>query len=214
MVRFIIIRHGYSAFNKSRTFSGQYDVPLDEVGHRQARDAAEYILKNYRIDAIVSSDLSRAVDTAKPVADALSLPIVLDRELRELDTGKWTGLTFEEIQKRYPDTFTLYCNNVGYGHPDGGESYGQLIERSARAMARLAEKYEEKTVLVATHGGFIRCLRCALLGVSLDEVKDIPHVPNASITVAEYEKGKGTITLVGYADYLRDGVTEFRVTVV
>lgn len=214
MVRFIIIRHGYSAFNKARAFTGQYDAPLDEIGYKQAEDTARYVLANYQIDKIVSSDLSRAVDTARPVAKALGLPIERERELRELDTGAWTGLTFEEVAARYPDTFATFCENVGYSHPDGGESYAQLIERAARIMARLAAENEGKTVLVVTHGGFVRCLMCALENVSLDDVKTVPHVANASITVVEYENGKGTPTLVGYKDHLQGGATEFRVTVV
>ena len=214
MVTFILVRHGYSAFNKTRKFSGQCDVPLDEIGHLQAADTAKYILSNYGIDTIVSSDLSRALDTAKPIADALGLPIKLDEDLRELNTGDWTGLTFEEVAARYPESFALYCDNVGYARPDGGESYEELIARAARAMVCIAAENEGKTVLVSTHGGFIRCLRCALLGVALDEVKNVPHVANASVSVCEYENGEGRFTLVGYKDHLTNGTTEFRVSVV
>ena len=97
MVKFIIVRHGYSVFNKEKRFTGQIDAALDERGVEQAKRNAEYILNNYKIDCIYSSDSSRAYNTVKPVADALGMTIVPTKELRELYIGEWEGRRIAEI---------------------------------------------------------------------------------------------------------------------
>lgn len=210
-VRFVIIRHGYSQFNRSHRFSGQYDVPLDEIGIRQARSTAEYVLKNYKIDAIYSSDLSRAYETARPVAEALDMPIITSRALRELDVGKWECKTAEEIMAEYPESLSRYKENCGSARCDGGESYVELWERSVAEMDRIAAENMGKTVLVATHGGVIRCLRCAWRGIPPEELYKLPHVPNASVTVAESEGGVVRLLQEGYCGHLEDKTTELAI---
>ena len=211
MTKFVILRHGYSVGNKERRFTGQMDVALDEIGVSQAKSAGKYISENFKIDSIYSSNLSRAYNTAKPVADALGLPINVKENLKEINVGKWEGMHVDDIAREYPEEFELYTTNVGLARPVGGESYLELAERVAQAFAEIAEENPGKTVLVATHGGVIRALRYAWLGYAPEQLQSIPHVTNASITLAEYENGKGVFTLIDFNDYLDDKVTEMPV---
>lgn len=208
MVRFIIIRHGYSLGNKEKRFSGQLDVPLDEIGRAQARSAAEYVLRHYVVDSIYSSDLSRAYETVKPLADALGLVIHRCRQLREVDVGKWEGMLIEDVQREYPVTFALYKENPGLARFDGGETYADVMQRGRLAFERIAAENEGKTVVVATHGGVIRTLRATWGNVPADQIREIPHVPNGSVSVAEYERGCATWTCIGCTDHLSDKTTE------
>ncbi len=208
MVRFIVVRHGYSCGNKEKRFSGQLDVALDEIGYSQAKSIAGYVLDNFHVDRIYSSDLSRAYDTVKPVADALGLDVIKSRELREVDVGLWQGKLIEDVKKEFPDSFAFYKENPGLARFDGGESYAEMMQRGQSAMEKIAAENEGKTVLIGTHGGFIRTLRAAWNNVPLDRIKDIPHVPNASMTVAEYENGAVKWIQIGYTDHLEDKVTE------
>ena len=208
MVTFLIVRHGYSMGNKEKRFSGQMDVALDEIGLRQANSIAEYILANFCVDAIYTSDLQRAIDTVKPVAKALKLPVIKRKNLREVDVGDWQGKLITDVEKEFPESFALYKENPGLSHFDGGESYAQLQQRVVAAMNELAVENDEKTVLVGTHGGVIRTLRAAWTDTPLDKIKEIPHVPNASLTVAVYENGKFTLKDVGYCEYLANKTTE------
>lgn len=208
MVTFLIVRHGYSMGNKEKRFSGQMDVALDEIGLRQARSIAEYVLANFCVDAIYASDLQRAVDTVKPVADALKLPVITRKNLREVDVGDWQGKLITDVEKQYPESFALYKENPGLSRFDGGESYAQLQQRVVQAFEKIAADNDGKTVLVGTHGGVIRTLRAAWTGTPLDKIKEIPHVPNASVTVAIYESGRFALKDVGYCDYLSDKTTE------
>ena len=208
MTELIIIRHGYSLGNKEKRFSGQMDLPLDEVGYRQAASVARHILNNYSVDAVYASDLCRAYDTVKPIADALNLPVHACPEFREVDVGLWQGMLIEDVSRQYPDNFALYRRKPGVVRFDGGESYSDMLSRVMPAIEKIAKKNDGKTVVIGTHGGVIRVLRAAWTNVPLERIEQIPHVPNASITVAEYEPRSITLKTIGYCEHLSERITE------
>ena len=212
MTRFIIIRHGYSQGNKEKRFSGQKDVPLDDAGIVQAKDTAEYVLNHYTVDSVYSSDLCRAYDTVKPIADALDKQVMTCKDLREVDVGNWTGVPFAEVAEKYPEKFAAYKQAPGLNQFRDGESFAEVRDRALRAMAEIAAQNEGKTVVVGTHGGVIRILRGEWTGVGLDKLQDVPHVPNCSVTVVDYENGRANILLVGYNDHLtqKDSEAKFQ----
>ncbi|MBQ2754970.1 MAG: histidine phosphatase family protein [Clostridia bacterium] len=208
MVTFVIVRHGYSKGNKEKRFSGQMDVPLDEIGLSQAEAVAQYITENFKIDKIYSSDLSRAVDTVKPIAQKLGIPVNKVKELREADVGEWQGLLIETIKEQYAESFEFYRQNPGLARFDGGESYKELMDRSLVAFDKIAKENDGKTILVGTHGGVIRTLRAGWNNIPLENLKEIPHVPNASVTVVQYDKGKVNWLKIGCSDHLTEKTTE------
>ncbi len=208
MVTFIIIRHGYSKFNKEKRFTGQLDVPLDEKGIIQAEYTAKYILSNYKVDKIYSSDLSRACETVKPLSEALGLPIITDRAFREIDVGIWQGELISEIEKKYPDEMESYRSNPGVFKFEGGENYSMAAKRASEALETISKENDGKTIAVATHGGIVRCLRCLLNGYPLEKIKEIPIVPNASVTVVSYDDGNAEFLLAGYNEHLPDKISE------
>lgn len=208
MVKFILIRHGYSAGNKEKRFSGQMDVPLDDIGRLQAISTSKYILENYNVDSIYSSDLCRAYETVKPIADELGLTVNKYKELREVDVGLWQGMLIEDVKDKFPENFECYRTTPGLCKFDGGESYSECLERAKSVLIKIAEESEGKTIVIATHGGVIRTLRAYWDNVPMSEIKKIPHVPNASITVVEYDNGKVNQIMVGYKEHLEDKTTE------
>ena len=208
MTRLIIVRPGYSEGNKEKRFSGQMDTPLNEVGFAQAASTAKYILQNYAVDAVYASDLCRALDTVKPIAEILKIPLKARKDLREVDVGLWQGMLIEDVRKQFPESFDLYRRKPGLATFDGGESYALALERAERAIREIAEENEEKTVVIGTHGGVIRVLRAAWTGVTLENIESISHVPNASVTVAEYESGAVSLSLIGYCEHLTERTAE------
>ncbi|MBO7149081.1 MAG: histidine phosphatase family protein [Clostridia bacterium] len=208
MVTFIIVRHGFSLGNKEKRFSGQLDTPLDEIGLSQADSIAKYVIKRFKIDSIYSSDLSRAYDTVKQIGEKLSIDIKKCTALREIDVGKWQGKLIEEVRNEFPESFEQYKQTPGCFKFDGGESYEELMIRVKHAFDEIAEENEGKTVLVGVHGGVIRSLRAAWNNIPIEKIKDIPHVPNASISIAEYDKGNINWIEIGYADHLENKTTE------
>jgi probable phosphoglycerate mutase len=127
----VLWRHGQTVWNAERRFQGQSDIPLDEVGQAQAERAAR-LLAALRPDLIVSSDLSRAAQTAAPLSRLTGLELTLDKDLRERSGGCWEGLTDTEIRTRYP------VEHASWTPPDG-EPSNLVADRVAGALLRVAE---------------------------------------------------------------------------
>lgn len=202
MVKIILVRHGFSQFNNEKRFTGQIDVPLDEVGFIQAKNTSEYILKNFKIDCIYSSDLSRAINTIKPVSDALNLSINQLQELRELHLGNWEGELMEILKERHGNRYRDYITYPEDEPLHGGERYVDLMERAKNVIEYIIAKNEGKTVLISSHGGFIRALLCILYEKKPCELKNVTPVPNASVSVINFNNGKYEFESVGYDDHL------------
>lgn len=201
-----LIRHGESLSNVRSTITGISDVPLSELGHRQAACTAAY-LKDTHFDAIYASDLSRAFETARPIGESHGMTVIPEPLLRELNCGEWEQKTLEEIAREFPEQFTVWKENVGQIDLPGGESAAQAQERIVRITKAIAEKHPGQVVCIATHAMVLRLLITYLLGKSLDEVKNVPFVSNASVTRVGYENGVFTIEAYGLDKHLGDLVT-------
>ena len=210
MVKFIIIRHGFSQGNKEKRFTGQMDLPLDDIGLMQAEITAKYIKENFKVDLVYSSDLIRAMQTANPIAKSFGIDIIPCKELRETNLGKWQGKLITEVAKEFPESFDMYRTSPGLTQFDGGECYATVMERVRRAMETIAKENDGKTIVITTHGGVIRCLRAAWQNISLEDIKNVPHVPNASVSVVDYDvtSGIADYNLIGYTDHLPNKTSE------
>ena len=204
MTKLILIRHGESLGNKQNIFLGHEDMDLSPKGYKQAALAAE-ALKNIHIDAIYSSDLQRAYHTAQPTAASHGLDVIRDNHLREINAGDWDGMGFEEL--KYKADYKLWLSDVGHAHCTGGESVAELWERIHSCIRTIAEENDGKTVLIATHATPIRTLVTGWSGKTIDDMKDVPWVGNASLTYANYTDGKFTLTKVNDVAHLKDLAT-------
>jgi broad specificity phosphatase PhoE len=187
VTRILLVRHGQSEWNASGRWQGWADPPLTDVGRAQARSAAGGL---GAVDAVVASDLQRAVETASIIADTIGVgPVVVEPGLRERDVGEWTGLTRAEIEERWPEllqSFFRRSGGPGSGEattgpvdPPGGETAVQIIERVIGAVARIAEAHTGADVLAVAHGGVIRMLE-RHLGV---EPAQLPNLGGVELTV-------------------------------
>ncbi len=208
MVKFLIIRHGFSKTNAARIFAGDTDAPLTEQGILQGKLACEYVFANFKVDAIYSSDLSRAVYTVKPLSDLTGIPVIKKKSLREMHCGVWENVSIETLAKEYGEQFKRWGEVDDTATPENGESWSFVAERIYRAFLDIAKENEGKTVVVATHGVAIRTLRGKYSNIPMNEWKEkIPYAPNASVTVVEYDNGKFTEKAV-VDEYLGDLKTE------
>lgn len=123
-MRLWLIRHGQTEWNLTRRAQGQTDIPLDERGHEQARCLAEF-LKEFPIRRVISSDLSRASQTAVPIARSLGLKLELEPRIRERKYGDWEGFNHHEFNKRTPPG----TDPTTFRPPGGGESLQDLWDR-------------------------------------------------------------------------------------
>lgn len=201
MITMILVRHGHSTSNASGTYTGQMDAPLNEIGFAQAAQLADYLCKSYHIDAVYTSDLSRAVETVRPTAERLGLELHLDPALRELDTGKWTGVPYAEVRERYAADFAAYGQSID-APCTGGECIREAGKRLLACIARIAKKEDGKTVLVCSHA---LCCRLFSALAATGRVEDVTaHRPpdNAAVSVYEYENGTVRALLQNYTAHL------------
>jgi broad specificity phosphatase PhoE len=176
----LLARHGESDWNRSKQWQGFADRPLTDLGRKQAAELARR-LEGTELDAVYSSDLQRARETAEIVARTKGLTVETTPDLREVDVGSWSGLTRAEAEERYPEQYARWLQGAeGW---DDGETYGQLGERVVRAMHRIAKTHEGERVLVVAHGGTIRAIHAAALGVDIHTYRRIQRVePNATLS--------------------------------
>ena len=163
----ILLRHGDTRLSPEHRFSGRRDLPLSASGTRQAKAAACRLAAGAPIDALVSSPLQRAVDTAAIAAAELGLTAVIDDDLRETDFGDWDGFTLAEIQQRWPEAAATWRRDPEQA-PPGGESFADTAHRVNRACDRLLRDNGGQTVLVVSHVTPIKILLCRALVVPLD----------------------------------------------
>lgn len=151
MLTLLLARHGQTEWNNSRRMQGHTDTALNSVGHQQAaRLAIRLAAEN--IDAIYTSDLSRAAQTAATIADGLGIEATPDPRLREMAFGVIEGLTFEEAQAQHSEMVNAWLDDYDQP-PDGGESYSDFSARLAGFLEWLRARHEGDTVLLVTHGG-------------------------------------------------------------
>lgn len=202
MTKFLLLRHGESVTNKGNKFCGQLDAKLSDVGLAQAEEACEYIVNNYKIDKIYSSDLMRAVQTASPVSKKLNIEIIHEPKLREIDAGVWQDNEIACVRERFPETFNRYRNGDVFVKLGDAESFNDVYLRAKEALNNIALKHPNETVLVATHGGVVRMLCEHWLNISDLEMRRDYDIKNASITEVDYDGKTAKINFISKADYL------------
>ena len=146
----LLLRHGQTPLSIEKRFSGRGDAALTEVGMGQARSLAARVREVPTVDAIVSSPLRRARQTAEIVAHALDLPVTEDSALAEADFGEWEGLTLAEVRQRYPVEVDEWFASMEVA-PPGGESFAATARRVRGARDRLLRDHPAATVIVVSH---------------------------------------------------------------
>ncbi|MHB1000543.1 MAG: histidine phosphatase family protein [Armatimonadota bacterium] len=185
-MRVILVRHGQTVSNIENRYQGHADTSLSDFGRFQVAKLGER-LKREKIDAVYSSDLSRARETAEVIAGYHDLPVITDIRLRECCFGDWEGLTVSEIQERYPDLFSSYHMDSIKHRAPGGERLEELQSRVAESVEEIASCHPNGTVVVAVHGGPIRAFICHALNLELTSFRKM-NLDNCGITTFSHDK--------------------------
>ncbi len=208
MTELILIRHGETAWNRERRMQGQTDTPLSAVGRAQAA-AVGVRLAQHPIDALYSSDLSRAYDTAAALSRASGREIRRNPALRERTFGIFEGLTYSEMAERYPAEHAQFlAGDADYAVP-GGESPRQFYERSLACLNAIAQAHAGHCVVVVTHGLVLDTLHRAARNMTLGEKRTAPLL-NASLNTFRLESGAWVEVAWGDVEHLAAvGVTRY-----
>ncbi|MDO9301084.1 MAG: alpha-ribazole phosphatase, partial [Anaerolineales bacterium] len=189
IMKLLLVRHGQTDWNIARRFQGQSDIPLNEVGKKQAKALANRLSAEH-FDSIYSSDLQRATETAKIICKS---EWHSDLRLREVNFGDWEGLTYGEIKEKHPDTLSAWENDIYKNAPPNGETLEGLSARVQSMLGELYAKHKDQTVLIVAHGGVLQTLICLALNLKPTMYWRF-HLSTASLSeIAFYPKGAGAI---------------------
>ncbi len=162
MIRLILVRHGQTAWSVERRYQGKTDTALDETGQRQAAALGRYF-GSVAVDAIYSSTLRRAAQTAAAISSATGVAVTLDQRLHETSFGLWEGLTYSEIEARYPQELAAWQRDPMRHTPPQGENLQQLSKRVASFLCDVEQQHASQTVVCVSHGGVVRAVICHAL---------------------------------------------------
>jgi broad specificity phosphatase PhoE len=184
--RLCLVRHGALVTSREWRYVGHRDVPLSDEGRSQIRVLAGR-LANLPIDAVYCSDLARTVESARLLIGARGLVPVACPEFREINIGRWEGMTLAEILERFQDEFSERTRSIGSFRVAGGESFDDVRERALPRLQRLLRDYAGGTVLLVAHGGLNRVILCDALGLDLS-------------CVARLEQAYACLNIIDYFD--------------
>ncbi|MBI4744183.1 MAG: histidine phosphatase family protein [Actinobacteria bacterium] len=196
MTRIILVRHGETDWNKEQKFQGRIDVELNEAGKIQADILAER-LKGLKIDYIYSSPLSRALVTAKKIAEHHNLEVEIVEDFTEIEHGEWEGLHLLEVKERYGDLYNKWLTSPHDLKMPKGESLRDVRKRSVRALNKIIAAHPDDTVLIAAHDAINKVLICYALDMDNCHFWQIKQ-GNSAINILEYDEisKRFTITLL------------------
>ncbi|MCJ7858539.1 histidine phosphatase family protein [Corynebacterium kalidii] len=201
-VRILLLRHGQTAMSAAGVFSGRSDPELTDLGHEQARRAAAYLASRQDagegIGRIISSPLTRTRQTAEAAAGSLGLDVDTDENLIETDFGRWEGLTFDEVHRRWPEEHAAWVGDTTVPTL-GGESMSQVEDRCSALVEDLAGA---GTVLVVSHVSPIKAILRAALQVPSAMYSTL-HLDLAGLSVVEFYPGHSMVREVNDTHYLR-----------
>ena len=200
MTELLFIRHGETDWNRQQRFQGQIDVPLNATGMAQAARVAERLAAD-RHDALFSSDLQRARETAAPLGAAWRMPPLALPGFREQNFGVLEGLDVPTIQARHPDLWQRWLEHrADYALP-GGESLRQFHTRVMAAVHELAAAHASARLAVVTHGGVLDMLWRSAHGLSLDGLRAC-EIPNTGLNRLRWVNGELQVEMWADAGHL------------
>ena len=214
MTTLIFIRHAQSEGNQLGVCSGQMDYPLVEAGHVQANKTADYLKKNYSIDAIYTSDLCRTAQTAEPTAKLFGLTTVADPRFREVFVGEWQGQKWSYLQQTYPEIYATWMDYVmdrNTSRPNGAESSEEVFERLDAAIHDVIKAHKGECVAIFCHGRMLRVLsddwRKSDHDLDAEMIRrGMKGFHSCSVTVAEYDDDGNflKVPICAYRKFLLD----------
>ena len=200
MTELILARHGETEWNVEEVFRGRIDIELSETGVRQAELLAQY-LRGVKINAVYSSPLRRALNTAEVIARYHKLEVKIAPSLIDFDFGKWQGLPHQEAKRRYKKLYAQWLENPHLIRTPDGESLDEVRKRALMVVDEVVAKHDGTVVLVS-HRVVNKVLICALLGLDNSHFWNIRQ-DTCGTTTFVYEKGRFILTKHNDTSYLR-----------
>lgn len=210
MTRVYLVRHGEAEGNLLRVFQGHTDGALTNTGKAQIQCLTKRF-EPIHLDAIYSSDLQRAYQTALAIRGEKPLEVEIDTRLREIYGGDWEGHPWDELPQLWPEIYEIWTNRIDRVHLPGGESMEQVERRIVSTIHELVSKNKGKTIAIASHGTAIRAFLCHEKGWPLCEIGNMVWHDNTSVSVIDYdEQMRPVVSMEGDISHLSDELSTLK----
>lgn len=186
MTKLYLVRHGETEWNKASKIQGKTDTELSAEGIEQAHKLAKR-LSNEDINVIFSSSLKRALRTAEIIKEYKSCRIVKSDKYHEICLGPWEGMTINEIEEKYSEHFRVYREDPANFKLPGAETFLDLTERTYNEIINIVNKYDDKNILLVSHGTTIKAAIIKILGIDIINYNKF-RIDNASISIIGFSE--------------------------
>ena len=204
MTEIIIIRHGETEWNKTGRFQGHSDVPLSAEGRAQAAMLGENLAVDH-VDMIYASDLTRAMETAAPLAARFGLPVISDPQLRELNFGAWEGRNFNDVNAENPNAMKNFYTDPEQADIPESEPFPEFQRRIAGRVREIVAQERGKRIVIVSHGASIRILLADLLSMPIRSIWHLSQLNTAVNKIRFEDDGFAVVTLMNDTSHLRAG---------
>lgn len=200
ITKLFLVRHGQSAGNAEGRFGGHGPTPLSELGKKQADITAKALAKEH-VTAIYSSDLERALQTARPLADLLGLEVIATEAFRERHVGVLEGLTFEESKANHPEDYYALVNRNVHHVITKGESYKHLLKRATNELWEILRTHKGGKIAVFSHTGAICFMTLHLMGAIRRDTRHTPWIVTSNCGISRFEiRGRNNVRVLALND--------------
>lgn len=202
MNRLYLIRHGESEWNILDKVQGQFNTSLTQKGIAQANLVAKRLI-NEKIDVVYSSDLDRAYNTAKIIADTIGMKVNKLQDLREIKFGIWEGLSSTEIKEKYMKEHIIWRTEPHKLQLPEAEKLIEVQERMLKGVNELIKKHDDKNILIVSHGSAIKALILGILDIDLSNYNKIA-ISNTGLSIIEYREYSPVIKVLNDSCHLME----------
>lgn len=187
MTRIILVRHGQTDWNAVERFRGRADIKLNAFGRRQT-EATAITLARLEVDAVYTSPLARATETAAGIAKVQTKTALPHQGIIDIDYGAWEGYSPAEVSQAFPELYRMWLESPASVSIPGGEDLNQVSRRAAAAVQEMVEAHRDATLVVVSHKVVNKCLLCSLIGIDLAHFWQLKQ-SNCGISELAYANG-------------------------
>lgn len=200
--RIYLIRHGITLWNNEFRYQGHTDIELSPEGKTQAQ-ALRQRLQQENITAIYSSNLKRALETAEIINEPHQLEIKINPLFKEINFGVWEGLTYKDLQIKYPEQLKIWTETPHLLKLEKGETFSELRDRALIGIQEVLSFYKEGNILIVSHGGTIASLICGLLKEPLIKMWEYKQ-KNAALNILRIHDDEVSIEVLNDTSHIEN----------
>ncbi|WP_020485186.1 histidine phosphatase family protein [Methylomonas sp. MK1] len=206
-LKIYLLRHGETAYSQRGAFCGSLDPDLTAEGKAMAQAFADAYRSLTWSDVFVSP-MQRAIATAQPLCDALSLTMQFRAGLREISYGAWEDQEQDYVNQHHAQDYLRWQTDPAWNPPTGGETAMQIAARALPVITEIQTQYKTGNVLLVSHKATIRILLCSLLGIDLGRYRDRINALAASVSIIKFTEYGPMLEVLGDRNHLPENLRQ------